>query len=102
MSKKKIVMKINRYIKKIGEDDLILDNGSVIQVTTQTGAFSGYHYGAMIMSKKLFNELKKFDLIFLDVAKTKQANPNINPPRLFYFRFNIEKLERMGYEVIEE
>lgn len=102
MSKKKIVMKIGRYIKNIGENDIVLDNGSCIQVITQTGAFQDFHYSTLSMSKKLFNELRKFDLLYLDVEKTKKESRGFNPPKLFYFRFNIEKMERMGYEVVEE
>ena len=72
MSEKKVVIKINRYTKKIGKNDLVLDNGSCIQVITQSGAFVQYGYAPLIMSKKLFNELKKYDLLYLDVEKTKK------------------------------
>ena len=100
---KKIEMKIGRYVKCIGEDDLILDNGACIQVTTQYGAFSGWHYSILIMSKKLFNDLKKHDFIYLDVSLTKRANKDYNTPFLFYFRFNIDKMIASGgYNVIEE
>lgn len=99
----KIEMKINRYEKLIGEDDLILDNGSCIQVVTQKGAFCQYGYAPLIMSKKLFNELKKIDFIYLDVSKTKEANKKFNAPRLFYFRFNIGLMaESGGYKVVKE
>ena len=102
MSEKKVVIKINKYIKKIGKNDLVLDNGSIVQVITQSGAFVQYGYAPLIMSKKLFNELKKYDLLYLDVEKTKKESKGFNPPHLFYFRFDIEKMERMGYEVAEE
>lgn len=100
---KKIEMKIGRYVKYIGKDDLILDNGACIQVTTQHGAFVKWHYSILRMSKKLFNDLKKHDFIYLDVSLTKQANKNYNKPFLFYFRFNIDKMIASGgYNVIEE
>lgn len=99
----KIEMKIGRYEKLIGEDDLILDNGSCIQVVTQHGAFSGWNYTTLKMSKKLFNELKKIDFIYLDVFKTKEANKTFNKPILFYFRFNIDLMaESGGYKVVKE
>ena len=47
----KIEMKINRYVKHIGKDDLILDNGSCIQVTTQKGAWVDWNYATLAMSK---------------------------------------------------
>lgn len=100
---KKIEMKIGRYVKRIGEDDLILDNGACIQVTTQYGAFTEWNFSTLIMSKKLFNDLKKHDFIYLDVSLTKQANKNYNTPSMFYFRFNIDKMIASGgYNVIEE
>jgi hypothetical protein len=98
----KVEMKIGRYVKHIGKDDLILDNGACIQVTTQHGAFIQYGYAPLIMSKKLFNELKKFDFIYLDVGKTKKENERYNTPHLFYFRFDIEKMIASGgYKVVE-
>lgn len=102
MSEKKVLININRYTKKIGKNDLVLDNGSIIQVITQHGAWSQYGYAPLIMSKKLFTALKKFDLLYLDVEKAKKESKGFNPPHLFYFRFDIEKMERMGYEVAEE
>lgn len=102
MSEKKVVIKINRYIKKIGKNDLVLDNGSIIQVITHHGAWAQYGYAPLIMSKALFTALKKLDVLYLDVKKTKENSNGFNPPKLFYFRFDIEKMERMGYEVVEE
>lgn len=99
----KVEMKINRYVKHIGKDDLILDNGACIQVVTQNGAFGEWGYCALAMSKKLFNELKKLDFIYLDVGKTKQANKHYNTPRLFYFRFDIDKMIASGgYKAVED
>lgn len=99
----KIEMKINRYVKHIGEDDLILDNGACIQITTQNGAFSNWNYGTLRMSKKMFEDLKKRDFIYLDVTKTKQENARYPAPRLFYFRFNIEKMIASGkYKAVGE
>lgn len=98
----KIEMKIGRYIKHIGKDDLLLDNGACIQVTTQNGAWGNWNYAALTMSKKMFNELKKHDFIYLDVGKTKEENKNYNTPWLFYFRFDIEKMIASGrYKEVE-
>ena len=100
---KKIEMKIGRYVKHIGENDLILDNGACIQVVTQHGAFRDWNYSTLMMGKKLFNDLKKRDFIYPDVSLTKKANKNYNTPWLCYFRFNIDKMIASGgYNVIEE
>ena len=100
---KKIEMKIGRYIKNIGKEDLILDNGSCIQVVTQNGAFSKYGYAPLRMSKKMFEELRKINFIYLDVSKTKKENEKYNTPWLYYFRFDIDlMIESGGYKVVKE
>ena len=99
----KIEMKINRYVKHIGKDDLILDNGAIIQVVTQNGAWGNWNYTTLTMSKKMFNELRKRDFIYLDVGKIKKANERYNTPWLSYFRFDIDKMAASGrYKVVEE
>jgi hypothetical protein len=96
-----IEMKIGRYVKQIGKDDLILDNGSIIQVVTQNGAWGEWCYSALTMSKKMFNELMKRDFIYLDVGKTKKENERYNTPCMFYFRFDIDKMIASGrYKVV--
>ena len=98
----KVEMKINRYIKHIGKDDLILDNGACIQVTTQRGAWGRWDYATLIMSKKMFNELKKFNFIYLDEETTKRANERYDKPWLSYYRFNIDNMIKSGgYKVVE-
>ena len=92
-------MKINRYIKAIGKDDLILDNGACIQVTTQYGSWSEWSYAPLCMSKKLFKDLKTCGFIFVDEEETKKANAPYKNPFLTYYRFDIDKLISNGYEV---
>lgn len=101
MSNKKVLIKINRYIKPIGKDDLILDNGACIQVTTQCGSWGGYGYAPLIMSKKLFRELKICGFIFVDEEYTKKANELYAKPFLTYYKFDIDRLISSGYEVFE-
>jgi hypothetical protein len=102
MDNKKIVMKINRYIKHIGKDDLILDNGACIQVPTQNGSFTGYKYSCLAMSKKLFKQLKTCGFIFVDEEITNKANENYSKPFLTYYRFDIDRMIANGYEVVGE
>lgn len=101
MTDKKVLMKINRYIKAIGEDDLILDNGACIQVTTQQGGWGVWDYVSLSMSKKLFKDLKTCGFIFVDEERTKKANEKYKQPFLTYYRFDIDKLIANGYEVFE-
>lgn len=100
----KIEMKIGHYVKHIGKNDLILDNGACIQVVTQEGGRSGWigHY-PLPMSKKLFRELKKVGFVYLDEKTTKINSKGKNPPSLIYFRFDIDKMIASGgYKVVEE
>lgn len=99
----KIEMKIGRYVKHIGKNDLILDNESCIQVVTQKGARTGWlGYSPLPMSKKQFNELRKANFIYLDVGATKKANSSYKTPWLCYFRFDIDlMIESGGYKVVD-
>ena len=98
----KIEMKINRYVKHIGKDDLILDNGSCIQVTTQKGAWADWNYQTLAMSKKLFKQLKDCNFIFVDKEKTEKANEKYKNPFLTYYRFDIDKMIKNGYPIVED
>ena len=99
----KIEMKINRYVKHIGKDDLILDNGNCIQVTTQQGAWVGWNYEPLTISKKLFKDLKTCGFIYIDEEKTKKANELYKNPFLDYYRFDIDRMIKSGsYTVVEE
>lgn len=89
----KVKIKIGRYVKNIGEDDLILDNGSIIQVITQYD-----NSGAPLrMSKKLFKELNMINFIYLDEEKTNKTNEKFK-----YYKFNIDDFIKHGYEVVRE
>lgn len=100
MTDEKVLMKINRYIKPIGKDDLILDNGACIQVTTQHGESLGWgSFANLKMSKKLFKDLKTCAFIFVDEERTKKANEPYEAPFLTYYRFDIDKLILNGYEI---
>ena len=101
----KIEMKINRYVKCIGKDDLILDNGACIQVVTQAGSWSHvyYDYAPLLMSKKLFKDLKTCGFIYIDEKLTKKANEPYKNPFLTFYRFDIDQMIKSGgYKVVEE
>lgn len=98
----KIEMKINRYVKCIGKDDLILDNGACIQVVTQEGPFVNFGYAPVPMSKKLFKDLKTCGFIYIDEKLTEKANEPYKNSFLTYYRFNIDKMIKSGgYKVVE-
>jgi hypothetical protein len=102
MTDKKIKIKIGRYEKLIGKDDLILDNGACIQVTTQIGTALGWgQFANLQMSKKLFKDLKTCTFIFVDEERTRKANEKYEKAFLTYYRFDIDRMIKNGYEVIE-
>lgn len=72
-----VKLKVGRNIIELDEKDLILDNGACYQIVTKkVGGFDWYY---PIMSKKLFHDLKKLELIFTS------------------WKFNIERMQKLGY-----
>lgn len=49
------------------------------------------------MSKKLFNDLKKYDLIFTNEGLKQDAIKRYSVLNVTYWKFNIEKMQRFGY-----
>lgn len=54
MNDKKIKLKIGRKIYNIGANDILMDNGALVQLTTQNGPFRDCAYTVPVLSKKLF------------------------------------------------
>lgn len=85
MTNKKIKLKIGRKVYNIGANDILMDNGVLVQLTTQNGPFRDWTYTAPVLSKKLFKDLKSCCFIFEDQELTKKYS-NL---KLVYYRFNI-------------
>lgn len=98
----KIELKIGRYIRHIGKKDLILDNGACIQIPTQTGKWQMWYASPLLMSKKLFKDLKTCGYIFVDKALTDKANARYEKSFITYYRFDIDRMIKSGYPVVEE
>ena len=49
------------------------------------------------MSKKLFNDLKKYDLIFTNEGLKQDAIKRYSVLNVTYWKFNIEKMQKLGY-----
>lgn len=97
MTDKKTKLKIGRQIYNIGAKDIIMDNGAIVQLITQKGPFRDYSYTVPTLSKKLFKDLKTCCFIFEDQELAKKYS-NL---KLVYYRFNIERMIEMGYEVAD-
>lgn len=97
MNDKKIKLKIGRKVYNIGADDILMDNGVSVQLTTQNGPFRDWAYTVPVLSKKLFKDLKTCCFIFEDQELTKKYGNS----KLVYYRFNIERMIEVGYEVVD-
>ena len=91
-----VKIKVGRNILDIDENDLILDNGVCYQIITKEIGY-GFQKSTPIMSKKLFKELKKFELIFTNEQLLKHAKKTYNLSNVTFWKFNIKRMQEMGY-----
>lgn len=91
-----IVLKVGRNILYISENDLILDNGACYQIISQP-IMRGFDTTIPRMSKKLFADLKKRELIFTNEKLKATAMKRHEKKFMTYYKFNIERMKSMGY-----
>lgn len=89
-----VKLKVGRNILDIDENDLILDNGACYQITTK----EIFNKTSPIMSKKLFSDLKKCDLIFTSEGLRQKAIKKYGNHVQTYYKFNIERMKELGYD----
>lgn len=87
-------LKIGREIFEINENDIIIDNGSCYQLVTQKigNMVSGYY--PPIVSKKLFNSLKKTGQLLADEKTEEYKRKKYNGTKIECYRFDIEKMKQ--------
>lgn len=95
-------IKIGRNIVEVCEDDVILDNELCVQVLTRKGSYNGFcGWASLIMSKKLFRQLKTCLYIVPDEKLDDKALKNYPSGTLHYYRFDIDRMIKSGaYETI--
>lgn len=91
-----VKLKVGRNILDISENDLILDNGACYQVTTKRIGF-GFNESIPVMSKKLFKDLKKCELIFTSEGLRQAAIEKYGNNVVTFWKFNIDQMQKMGY-----
>lgn len=91
-----VKLKVGRNILDIDENDLILDNKACYQIVTKEVG-CGFDKYYPIMSKKLFNDLKKCELIFTSEGLRQAALKRYGNMVQTYWKFNIEKMKELGY-----
>lgn len=92
-----VKLKVGRNIFDIDEKDLILDNGACYQIVTKRIGF-GFNEYIPVMSKKLFGDLKKCELIFTSEGLRQAAIEKYGDHVVVTFwKFNIDRMQKMGY-----
>lgn len=99
-----IPLKIGRNVVNITENDIVVDNGTCIQVITRIIAdYSEYppQKHPLRMSKKLFKELKKYGFLYTDDILKNIAKSRYHSNNIVLYKFNIEEMAASGYDVIK-
>lgn len=101
---KKVQIKVGRDLIWVDETDVILDNGSCIQIITQA-KFNGWYTSPIKMSKTLFKQLKACAFIYTNNTININYNTKYYTHSSYctYYKFNIDSMVRSnGYEVKED
>lgn len=91
-----VKLKVGRNIFDIDENDLILDNGTCYQIITKAIG-SGFNKSIPVISKKLFTDLKKCELIFTSEGLRQAAVEKYGNHTVTFWEFCIGKMKKMGY-----
>ena len=89
-------LKVGRNIFDIDENDLILDNGACYILVTQK-VTKNYSNCSPTVSKKLFNDLKKCELIFTSEGLRQAAIEAYGNHVMTFWKFDVDKMKKMGY-----
>lgn len=91
-----VKLKVGRNILDIGENDIILDNGSCYQIITKRIGY-GFNKTIPVMSKKLFLDLKKCELIFTSEELRQAAIEKYGNRVITFWKFHIDQMQKVGY-----
>lgn len=91
-----VKLKVGRKIFDIDQNDLILDNGACYQIVTQE-IRKGFDRITPKMSSKLFNDLKKSELIFTSEGLRQAAIEKYGNSVVTFWKFDIDQMKKMGY-----
>lgn len=96
----KVELKIGHRTFQISERDLVLDNGSCAQVVSQE-IFKGWGTYAPVMSKKMFNDMKKLGFLYTNDELKDRCHKN-HADFCTYYAFDIPAMIQAGYIPIPE
>lgn len=91
-----VKLKVGRNVFDIDDNDLILDNGVCYQIITKE-IRKGFDRITPKMSSKLFNDLKKCELIFTSEGLRQAAIKKYGNHVMTFWRFDVDQMKKMGY-----
>lgn len=91
-----VKLKVGRNILDIDENDLILDNGACYLIVTKRVGI-GFNKSIPVMSKKLFGDLQKCELIFTSEALRQVAIEKYGDSVVTFWKFDVNQMQKMGY-----
>ena len=91
-----IRLKVGRDILEIDKNDLILDNEACYQIVTKEVVRINCKHSP-VMSKKLFSDLKKCELIFTNEELRQMAIKKYHTDKCSLWKFDIDRMKKMGY-----
>lgn len=98
-----IQIKVGRDVIWIDDKDVVLDNGSIIQLLTKTKVSGWYQY-PLKMSKKLFKDLKDCGFLYTNETLQNQYRRKFcdaSASGLTYYKFRINRMAECGYDTRE-
>lgn len=91
-----VKLKVGRNVFDIDENDVILDNGACYILVTKK-ITKGFSSCSPTVSKKLFTDLKKCELIFTSEGLRKTAIEKYGNSVVTFWKFNVNQMQKMGY-----
>jgi len=90
-----VKLKIGRNVFDIDENDVVMDNGAIIQVITKKSG-TGWNWNIPVMSKKLYGDLKKLNILYTNKELEEYASQSYSS-KVTLYKFDIEKMKNEGY-----
>lgn len=91
-----VKLKVGKNVLDIDYNDLILDNGACYQIITKRVGF-GFNKTIPVMSRKLFSDLKKCELIFTSERLRQDAIKKYGNHVVAFWKFDVDQMKKMGY-----
>lgn len=89
-------LKVGRNVFDIDNNDLILDNGACYQIITKE-IRKGFDRITPKISSKLFNDLKKCELIFTSEGLRQIAIEKYENSAVTFWKFDVDQMKKMDY-----